>query len=487
MRYRNSPRACAGLCLAIMLPWLPIAAYWCGVSAARDRATTVKRALSYSDLSAEVRALLQTQGVTDEGFPGYIAELDRKTALREIDGEYDHLIFFLLQSGRFTTQPRIEPANSALEFVRGLSAAEKSRYLAGASKYLPPGAKLPKAVLVRQADFIKAVKQGSVDERIDYFRAFLGRTITSDASLAECLFSEYARAMRFLYQKEFALGEVGNPEEQAAYVASLYRDRGHSTDTQVEANFALHIALSALKAQWPAARLDSVLIVGPGLDFAPRTDLMDLFGPQSYQPFAVADALIGLKLSDAEHLRVHCVDINERVVAHLRGLSGKKEVRISLVSGVGDSATRTLTGEYKDYFGDLGRSIGSESALEVPGKLAAHLRKTLRVRPEIVARISADRLNVITERYTPTPGYDLVVVTNVFPYFSQAELILALANIEAMMKEGGYLIHNELQTVPGSFTSSAGLPLEHARTVLIAASKGAPLFDGVAIHRKVKR
>ena len=56
------------------------------------------------------------------------------------------------------------------------------------------------------------------------------------------------------------------------------------TDTQVEANFAVHTALSVIRAYGPD-RLDRVLIVWPGLDFAPRTDLLEAYEPQSYQPW----------------------------------------------------------------------------------------------------------------------------------------------------------------------------------------------------------
>jgi hypothetical protein len=304
--------------------------------------------------------------------------------------------------------------------------------------------------------------------------------------------------MRFLYRKEFASRNVSR-ERVAAYVASLYRDRGHSTDTQIESNFAVYTALAALKAGEKASRsnlrLDRVLIIGPGLDFAPRTDFVDLFGPQSYQPFAVADALLSLSLCDPAKLRIDCADINERVISHLQNLR-RGEVTLSILSGVSDSPGRPLSEEYKAYFRALGGSLGEERAIQGPPRsaeltdLAARLKKSLRVRPEVTDKIGAARLNVITERIGRADGspanYDLVVVTNVFPYFSPPEALLALTNISAMLAEGGYLIHNELQTLPASFFTPLGLPLRQARTVSIAPSATAPLFDGVAIHQKTK-
>jgi chemotaxis methyl-accepting protein methylase len=233
------------------------------------------------------------------------------------------------------------------------------------------------------------------------------------------------------------------------------------------------------------------LIVGPGLDFAPRTDFIDMFGPQSYQPFAVADALLSLKLCDAARLQIDCVDINERVVAHLQSLRRRGEVTLSILSGVSDGAGRALSENYKDYFRNLGSSVGRESAINVPPDMASHLKKSLRIGPEVTGKINGDRLNIITERFErsdgSTPNYDLVVVTNVFPYFKPTELLFALTNISEMLAEGGYLIHNELQTIPSFFITPLGLPLRQARTVLIASSESAPLFDGVAIHEKAKK
>jgi hypothetical protein len=327
-----------------------------------------------------------------------------------------------------------------------------------------------------------------------YFKTLLKNTTSKSPSPAQRLYAEYARAMRFLYRKEFASRKFSK-ERLAAYVASLYQDRGHSTDTQIESNFAVYTALAALKAgeksQSPSTRLNRVLIVGPGLDFAPRTDFIDMFGPQSYQPFAVADALLSLKLCDAARLQIDCVDINERVVAHLQSLRRRGEVTLSILSGVSDGAGRALSENYKDYFRNLGSSVGRESAINVPPDMASHLKKSLRIGPEVTGKINADRLNIITERFErsdgSTPNYDLVVVTNVFPYFKPTELLFALTNISEMLAEGGYLIHNELQTIPSFFITPLGLPLRQARTVLIASSESAPLFDGVAIHEKAKK
>jgi hypothetical protein len=453
-----------------------------------------KRQIAYADIPAGLCEWLEKEGVSANNFSDRIAVINRSTAERELRGEYDHLIFYLLQSRWFSGQRRVEPALSAYEFVNGLSEAERERYLAETPDYLPPEERMPKAARARMNEFIRAIGQDSDDERMAYFKTFLENTTPKSSSLVQRLYAEYARAMRFLYRKEFASRKLSK-ERLAAYVASLYQDRGHSTDTQIESNFVVYTALAALKAgeksKPPSTQLNRVLIIGPGLDFAPRTDFIDLFGPQSYQPFAVADALLSLKLCDASRLQIDCVDINERVVAHLQSLRRRGEVTLSLLSGVSDGAGRALSEDYKDYFRNLGSSVGRESAMNVPPDMASRLKKSLRIGPEVTAKINADRLNIITERFErsdgSTPDYDLVIVTNVFPYFNPTELLFALTNISVMLADGGYLIHNELQTIPSFFITPLGLPLRQARTVLIASSENAPLFDGVAIHQKVKK
>ena len=61
---------------------------------------------------------------------------------------------------------------------------------------------------------------------------------------------EYLRAMRFLYQKEFVAQRAPDPADA---VAALYRSRGLSTDTAVEAGYLVHLGLGVLKSLEPAA------------------------------------------------------------------------------------------------------------------------------------------------------------------------------------------------------------------------------------------
>ena len=77
-----------------------------------------------------------------------------------------------------------------------------------------------------------------------------------------------------------------------------------------------------------------------------------------------------------------------------------------------------------------------------------------------------------------------IVVTNVFPYLSDAELLLAISNIAGMMNPGGVLIHNEPRPVLADALHALRMPLLHSRSAVVATVEGAaPLYDSAWIHR----
>lgn len=397
-------------------------------------AEPAKRPVAWPDLPPALRETV----AAERAFDGFLAAVNRATGERVLAGEGEHLVYYLLQSNRFTRRPRIEPALSAREFVSGLEAGLRARYLAGAD---PPRVVPPKNVAARIQDF----RRGKGDERLEYFRGLLGRIHAPVETL-------YARAMRFLYLKEFEKRD-----------GVLYQRRGHSSDTQPEAGFTVWTALQVLKALEPAARLPRVLLVGPGMDYAPRTALDDALPPQSYQPFALADALLSLGLASPENLQVQCADVNPRVVEFLAGFTRRSAPALTLFRKTDDP-------DYAAYFQRLGERIGGAEGADP---------RTIRIRPELARRIVANRLNVITERYTPSPDFDLAVATNVLVYFNNAELALALANIHSMLRPGGYLIHNEPRLETETFGKMLALAPVQARSVRIAGN-----FDVFVIHRK---
>jgi hypothetical protein len=439
------------------------------VRAAQPRAGATR--ITWED-AAPLGARLEKQGITQAAFPSYVERLRENHASRVREGDLDHLVFYLLQSRHFTRVPAIEPALSAKELVGNLDPAEREVFL-HASR-VPP-ARIPAGVRSRVAALVRALGSPDPDARLTYFRSLAKAAFPAARRREDEMLHEYARVMRFVYEKEFVAQRSG-PEA----VAGLYRARGLSTDTAVEAGYLVYIGLGVVRSLDPDRRIRRVLIVGPGLDLAPRTGLLEDGPPESYQPWAVMDALLGLGLSRAGDLEVVAADINPRVVQHLRRAHADPPT-LTLVSGIGESDTVRLSDEYKEYFARLGRAIG-----EVKSG-AANLRKTLRVGPAAARALAAESLDVVTERLDGSP-FDLIVATNILPYFDDAELMLAMGNVAAMLAPGGILLHNEARPLLGDVTAALGLPFEQSRHVIIATVRGAPgpLSDSVWLHRKTK-
>jgi SAM-dependent methyltransferase len=373
-------------------------------------------AIEFSDIPASLWPFLHVSDAA--GFVALRQKIEQDTSDRLQRGEQEHLIYFILQSKAFTTRARIEPAWSARESRGGKSVPQDARE--------------------RMADFLAALERPSSDPRLAWWKSSLQARSLSQLSAA------YARAMRFLYEKEFGAGSA----------AALYQQRGYSTDTQVEANVAVSTALAVLRELDPKVRVERVLIVGPGLDFAPRTGFRDDLPPQSFQPYLTADILLRRGLSSTDRLRIDCADISPRVVEFIEDFSRREKPKLVLPR----------------VFDDFGRHIGSVSG------------NTITVRKEIAARINASKLNILTERLEPV--FDLVIATNVLLYFNETELALALANIHAMLRPGGYLIHNEPRPELEAISTALRMPPIQGRTLQIAQGAKQPLADCFVIHRR---
>lgn len=437
--------------------------------------------VEWRDLPASTQRRLTSASVSADSFPAFRAELERSTNDRVRESDLDALIYYGLQSASFTKERPIEPALSAKAYVESLDSVTRARFLKGEAA---PIERIPRDARDRIAALAVALEKPPPFSRLGYLRD-IARTLSSDPKSSTpsttVLLQEYARSMRFLFLKEFAPREGPDP---AAAVAALYRTRGLSTDTAIEAGYLVHLGLATLRAADPARRVQRVLIVGPGLDLAPRTGLLEAGPPESYQAYAVVDSLVALNLARLDQLQVIGADVNPRVVQHLARASSAS-VSLTLLSGVGDSDSLTLQDDFRRYFGDLGRSIANATAPEPqPHGYHGHLRKSITVRPEATRVVDGAALNVVTQHLDGGP-YDLVIATNIFPYLDDVSLALALANIAAMLAPGGILLHNEPRPLLGELATELGLPLAHARTAIIATVRGAPpLYDSAFVHRK---
>jgi hypothetical protein len=263
----------------------------------------------------------------------------------------------------------------------------------------------------------------------------------------------------------------------------LYRSRGLSTDTAVEAGYVVYLGLGILKSLEPDRRIRRVLIVGPGLDLAPRTALLEAGPPESYQPWAVIDALLALGLSRLDDLEVIGADINPRVVEHLRRTHVAPPA-LTLVSGIREDENVKFSPEYREYFARLGGAIGDAGI--VADEPSGRLRKTVRVGQPAAKLLGTEPLDIVTERLEG-PAFDLIVATNILPYFDDVELILALGNVAAMLSPGGVFLHNEPRPLIGDVTAALGLSFDQSRQAVIASVRNAPgpLVDSVWLHRRI--
>jgi chemotaxis methyl-accepting protein methylase len=69
----------------------------------------------------------------------------------------------------------------------------------------------------------------------------------------------------------------------------------------------------------------------------------------------------------------------------------------------------------------------------------------VKIRPEIVRRITALDTNIVFQHPVPGPnqGFDLIIGTNIFIYFGEFEQALACQNMRLMLNPGGFILSND--------------------------------------------
>ena len=77
-------------------------------------------------------------------------------------------------------------------------------------------------------------------------------------------------------------------------------------------------------------------------------------------------------------------------------------------------------------------------------------------RPEVTSRMVPETINVVTQRRYSLP-FDLIVATNMFVCYDLVDQYLALENIEAMLRPGGFLLsNNQLPQLPTGQVRAVG-------------------------------
>jgi hypothetical protein len=233
--------------------------------------------------------------------------------------------------------------------------------------------------------------------------------------------------------------------------ATLYEDRGLSSDTRINADFALDRALAALKASGRLAQgsVRRVAVIGPGLDFTDKSEGYDFYPPQTIQPFALIDSLLGLGVASERDLRLVTFDVSPRINAHLARARTRAEAGTSYVVQLPldrDNPVHSWHPDLVEYWQHFGGRIGDEVPPMTAPATAPDVRmRAVRIRVPIVLSIQASDLDIIVERLEPLAAdgaFDVIVATNVLVYYDAFDQALALANIAAMLRPGGWFLTN---------------------------------------------
>jgi SAM-dependent methyltransferase len=250
-------------------------------------------------------------------------------------------------------------------------------------------------------------------------------------------------------QASAAASRLGDPAARVAAYATVYHDRGLSSDTSLRAGFAVDAALAELhaKGRLGASPFRRVAIVGPGLDFTDKAEGYDFYPQQSIQPFAVIDSLMRLGLAQPHDLRVTTFDVNPRVNAHLSSLrsraTGGYVLQVPLDPERPSHPWHPALVRYWETFGDR---IGDAVAPMAPAPGTEGVRvRAIRIRRSIAESIVPIEMNIVLERLDhlgEADRFDLVIATNVLVYYDGFGQSLALANIASMLRPGGFFLTN---------------------------------------------
>jgi hypothetical protein len=232
----------------------------------------------------------------------------------------------------------------------------------------------------------------------------------------------------------------------------LFQDRGISLDTNLWPDYALDLQFRDMieKRLLKPGSVRRIAIVGPGLDFANKEAGNDFYPPQTTQPFAVLDSLFRLGVADPATVELYTLDISQEVNAHVERAKKNAIQGRSYTVQLPWNTERPMSGEYRAsfvaYWQALGEKIGGPvPAIAVPDAAAGTRTRALKIRPEIVRKVTALDMNVVYQRLAPSSqlAFDLIIGTNIFVYYGEFEQLLARANLAAMLKPGGYLLSND--------------------------------------------
>jgi len=302
----------------------------------------------------------------------------------------------------------------------------------------------------RAKDLVAALADPNAPEGIAEMRRFVEhegfslKTPQERAKLTDYLLGNLARL-----RDEFLKYRAQTKDEKRF---QLFQDRGISLDTNLWPDYALDLQFRNMveKRLLKPGSVRRIAIVGPGLDFANKEAGNDFYPPQTIQPFAVLDSLFRLGIAEPATVQLYTLDISQEVNAHIQRAQQKAIQGRSYTVQLPWNTERPMSDEYRAnftaYWQALGEKIGEPVApIPVPSAAAGTKTRALKVRPEIVQKVTALDMNVVYQRLdlSSEQAFDLVIGTNIFVYYGEFEQLLARANVAAMLKPGGHLLSND--------------------------------------------
>lgn len=380
---------------------------------------------------------LGTGASPEAAWDAWAVRHDRELRARLDRGDEDTIVNWLLLGSTFTSHPPAVLTDSTRE-LRDLVIARARDLVAALQKPGTDDRRLfARRVLERRG--VRLDTAADIDRAVDHLRLEVARVAGEQAGWTRELSA--ARAL-------------GDTSAEFAARSRLFRERGISLDTSLLPGFALERTLGELRGRGlltPGAVRD-VAVIGPGLDFSDKNSGYDFYPPQTLQPFTLIDSLVRVGLAkDAAAVRVTTLDLSQRVNDHLasmrrRAASGAPYVvRLPLDAGV------TWKPEVLTYWNSAGDRIGTAALAAAPGAGGQGVRvREIAVRPAVALQIQPEDVNVVVQRLTDRQ-FDLIIATNVFVYYDILDQVLALANVAAMLRPGGFLLsNNALLELPSS-------------------------------------
>lgn len=397
----------------------------------------------------------------EAAWPEWVRQRNVEIRARLERGDEDSIVNLMLFGTRFTSAPRITSANLAR--LAATSQPAESKDTAEVAGPL---------ILSRAEDLVRAATSPGEDGRLLFVRQMLdskGVSPSTPAGAAKARTYLLESLRRILHEQEGyrqtleAARALGDPTEEFVQRSTLYRDRGLSLDTSLLPNLAIERSLAELKSRGllPAGGLRRVAVIGPGLDFTDKSAGYDFYPQQTIQPFALLDSLLRLGLARADQIELTSLDLSPRVNSHIAQVRDRARRGLGYVIQLPLPADVRWQPESVAYWKRIGDQIGRPATPAKPPPAAGRLEiRAIRVRSGIASHIRAADLNVVLERYTlppSSPGFDLIIATNILVYYDTLEQSLALRNIAAMLRPGGFLLsNNALLELPATPIRSVG-------------------------------